>query len=73
MPTRILPLAPPSPLFLRLSHRYAELEQSDGLVAQRDAVLPGSPVVWLDEMDHFGPGECHVASLLATATVIDTS
>jgi triacylglycerol lipase len=37
-----------------LSLRY-EGELSDGCVAQKDAIIPGSKVVWLFDLDHFGP------------------
>ena len=36
-------------------YRYGEAAATDGCVARRDAVLPGCPVVWLDDMDHHGP------------------
>lgn len=45
-----------SPVVEYMRYRYGDaVGATDGCVALRDAMLPGAPVVWLHDMDHYGP------------------
>uniref|UniRef100_A0A7S1ULJ7 GPI inositol-deacylase n=1 Tax=Phaeomonas parva TaxID=124430 RepID=A0A7S1ULJ7_9STRA len=45
-----------SPVVEYMRYRYGDqIGATDGCVAMRDAVLPGAPVIWLMDMDHYGP------------------